>query len=184
MISVLLGSTAVFRGLGALGVRRFATWRSSTAHGMAVMLLLTASAHFVPPSVTVMPTRADMVAMVPPQLPYPELLVYATGVLELAGAAGLVWPRTRRTAAACLALLFVLMFPANAYAALNDVELAGDPASPLVPRLLEQILYVGLMGWVAWPHRSGARSRREVGANAGTGTGAVTGTGSVSTERV
>ncbi|MBV2364062.1 DoxX family protein [Streptomonospora nanhaiensis] len=150
-------STAAFRGLGALGVRRFATWRDSAAHGMAAMLLLTASAHFVPPSVTVMPTHADMVAMVPPQLPYPELLVYATGVLELAGAAGLVWPRTRRSAAACLALLFVLMFPANAYAALNEVPLAGDPATPLVPRLLEQLLYIGLMGWVAWPRGLAAK---------------------------
>jgi hypothetical protein len=50
---VLVLATLGFRALGALGVRRFARWPVSAAHGMAVMLLFTASAHFVPASVTV-----------------------------------------------------------------------------------------------------------------------------------
>ncbi|TDQ55313.1 DoxX family protein [Actinorugispora endophytica] len=151
---VLLTALAVFRTAGALGVRRFDGWRVSAAHAMAVMLLFTAGAHFAPPSVTVMPNSADLTAMVPPQIPFPELVVYGTGVLELAGAAGLVLPATRRAAAVCLALLFALMFPANAYAALNGVELAGDAPSPLVPRALEQVLYIATVTWVAWPART------------------------------
>ena len=87
---VLIAATLVFRGLGALGVRRFASWPVSAAHGMAVMLVMTASAHFVPASVTVMPNHADMVRIVPPFLPYADALVYLTGVLELLGALGLV----------------------------------------------------------------------------------------------
>jgi uncharacterized membrane protein len=153
---VLLVSLAAFRAAGALGVRRFATWRSAAAHGLAVMLVLTASAHFAPPSVTVMPTFADMVAMVPPFVPFPEAAVVLTGVLEVAGLVGLVLTRTRRAAAVCLALLFVAMFPANAYAALAGVTLAGDPATPLPQRLLEQLLYIGVAVFVAWPTRGTA----------------------------
>ncbi|RCV53518.1 DoxX family protein [Marinitenerispora sediminis] len=152
---VLLTALLAFRGLGALGVRRFRTWRVSAAHGLAVMLVLTASAHFVPPSVTVMPNSADMVGMVPPQIPFPELVVYGTGVLELAGAAGLVLPATRRVAGWCVAALFVLMFPANVYAALNGVPFAGGEPTPLAVRLPEQLLYIGVAVWAAWPSREG-----------------------------
>jgi uncharacterized membrane protein len=53
--------------------------------------------------------------MVPPFLPAPELLVTVTGVLELAGAAGLVWSRTAPWAAGGLSALLVAMFPANVY---------------------------------------------------------------------
>jgi hypothetical protein len=45
---VLILGTAGFRALGAFGVRRFAAWPAAAAHAMAVMLVLTASAHFVP----------------------------------------------------------------------------------------------------------------------------------------
>ncbi|MFK4083217.1 hypothetical protein ACI2LF_03850 [Kribbella sp. NPDC020789] len=145
IVLVLLLATAGFRGLGALGVSRYAEWRVAAAYGMAVMLLFTASAHFVPADVTVMPTHADLVAMVPPFLPYADGIVYLTGVLEFLGAAGLVLTATRRLAAACLTLLFVLLLPANIYAAVADVGLA----SPLWQRIPEQLLYIGCTLWIA-----------------------------------
>ncbi|MFI0417341.1 hypothetical protein [Spongiactinospora sp. 9N601] len=149
-VIVLVVATLFFRLLGALfGLARFATWRASAGHGLAVMLVLTASAHFVPSAVTFMPNHADMVAMVPPFVPFPTLMVYATGVLELAGAAGLLLPATRRAAGICLALLFVLMLPANIHAALADVPFAGEPATPLWQRIPEQILYIGVALWAA-----------------------------------
>src|SRR5687767_9788492 len=122
---VLILGTLGFRALGALGVRRFATWPVATAHAMAVMLLLTASAHFVPASVTVMPNHADLVRMVPPFLPYADALIYVTGVLELLGAAGLVIAATRKPAGYALAALYVGLLPANIHAALADIEFAG-----------------------------------------------------------
>jgi uncharacterized membrane protein len=71
--------------------------------------------------------RRDMVAIVPPRLtnspslrsplPAPGLLVTVTGVLELLGAVGLLFPPTRVAAAVCLFVLMLLMFPANVYAA-------------------------------------------------------------------
>lgn len=45
---LLAGPTLGFRLLGLLGVRRFASWRTSAAHGLAVMLVATATAHFAP----------------------------------------------------------------------------------------------------------------------------------------
>ncbi|MFC9694329.1 hypothetical protein ACFTSF_37645 [Kribbella sp. NPDC056951] len=145
IVLVLLLATAAFRGLGVLGVRRYGEWRVAAAHGMAVMLLFTASAHFVPAGVTVMPTHEDLVAMVPPFVPYADGLVYLTGVLEFLGAAGLVLTATRRLAAAALALLFVLLLPANIYAAVADVS----KASPLWQRIPEQLLYIACVLWVA-----------------------------------
>jgi uncharacterized membrane protein len=144
VVIVLLVATLVFRLLGVLGVARFATWRVSAAHGLAVMLVMTASAHFVPAGVTFMPNHADMVAMVPPFVPLPAVMVYLTGVLELAGAVGLVLDGTRRAAGICLALLFVLLLPANVYAAL-----AGQEVTPLWQRVPEQVLYIGIALWAA-----------------------------------
>nr|WP_236715003.1 hypothetical protein [Nonomuraea pusilla] len=146
---VLVVATLAFRLLGALGVRRLAGWRASAAHGLAVMLVVTASAHFVPEGVTVMPTHADLVRMVPPFVPFPGAVVYLTGVLELAGAAGLVLPATRRAAGFCLAALFVALLPANVHAAVADVPFAGEPATPLLIRVPEQLLFIAVALWVA-----------------------------------
>ncbi|WP_427887432.1 DoxX family protein [Kribbella sp. GL6] len=146
---VLILATAGFRALGALGVRRFAAWPVAAAHAMAVMLVLTASAHFVPASVTVMPNHADMVRMVPPSLPYADALVYLTGVLELLGAAGLVVTATRKPAGYALAALFVALLPANIHAAVAHVPFAGGAATPLWQRIPEQILYLAVAVWIA-----------------------------------
>lgn len=150
LVIALLG----LRGLGALGVRRFATWPAAAAHALAIMLVMTASAHFVPSGVTVMPTHDDLVRMVPPAVPYPSAIVYLTGVLEILGALGLIIGRTRRAAAYCLAVLFVVLLPANIYAATANISLAGEPASPLWQRVPEQILYIAAALWAT----RGARS--------------------------
>lgn len=156
-VIVLLAATLTFRLLGALGVARFATWRVSAAHGLAVMLVMTASAHFVPEGVTFMPSHADMTAMVPPFVPFPGFMVYLTGLLELAGAAGLVMARTRKAAGICLALLFLALLPANVHAALNDIAFAGQPPTPLWERIPEQALYIGIALWAAAEPRADTR---------------------------
>jgi len=149
-----------FRALGALGVGRFATWRVSAAHGLAVMLVFTGTAHFTPDSFTQMPSHDDLTAMVPPWIPAPDLMVYVSGVLELLGALGLVLSETRRAAGVCLALLFAAVLPANIYAAMNDIPLNGDPATPLWFRIPEQIVYVAVALWSAGAIRSPRRVRR------------------------
>ena len=146
---VLVVATLAFRALGALGVRRFVTWPVSAAHAMAVMLVLTASAHFVPSTVTVMPNHADMVRMVRPFVPFADATIYLTGVLELLGALGLVLTATRWAAGLSLAALFVLLLPANIYAAVENVTFAGEAATPLWQRIPEQVLYIAVVLWAA-----------------------------------
>lgn len=113
------------------------SWAAAAAIGLAVMFGVTARAHFVEPR------RTGMAFMVPPSLGKPELWVAVTGVLEAIGAIGLLVPPTRVAAAVCLALLLVLMFPANVRAA---THLKGTPAvtMPLWARGLTQVWFVVL----------------------------------------
>ena len=109
LLSLVLGSLAA-RTVGWLGVDYVDSWPAAIAVGLAVMFVMTGVAHFVPGM------RRDMVAIVPPRLPKPALLVTITGVLELLGAVGLLYPPTRVAAAVCLLVLMLVMFPANVYA--------------------------------------------------------------------
>ncbi|QLL06919.1 DoxX family protein [Mycobacterium vicinigordonae] len=132
----LLLSTAVARVIGWFGVSYVDGWPEAVALGLAVMFVVTGVAHFVPP------LRTDLIAIVPPRLPAPGLLVTGTGVLELLGAAGLLLPATRTIAAACLLLLMLAMFPANIYAA----RMPNPPKSMttrLSVRSVEEAVFLG-----------------------------------------
>jgi len=133
-LALVLGTIAA-RIAGWLGVDYVADWPVAIAVGLAVMFAMTGVAHFAPSM------RRDMIAIVPPALPAPALLVTVTGVLELVGAAGLLHPPTRVAAAVCLALLMVVMFPANVYAA----RMPHPPASMtsrLDVRAAEEVVYL------------------------------------------
>jgi uncharacterized membrane protein len=108
-LSLVLGSLAA-RVVGWLGVDYVDSWPAAIAVGLALMFTMTGVAHFVPGM------RRDMIAIVPPRLPKPALLVTITGVLELLGAIGVLYPPTRVAAAVCLFALMLVMFPANVYA--------------------------------------------------------------------
>ncbi|WP_438030270.1 DoxX family protein [Sorangium sp. So ce233] len=148
---VLTVSFASLLVLGRLGVRHLASWVTCLRYALAAMFLLTASAHWGS-------RRAELVAMVPPALPSPELLVTATGILEIAGAAALLVPRLAPWAAIGLTILLVAMFPANVHAARAGLTLGGSPVTPLVPRTLLQIVFVAATVAVAINARGRNRS--------------------------
>ncbi|NNH75289.1 DoxX family membrane protein [Nocardia uniformis] len=148
-LALLIIPTLCFRLLGALGVTRLATWQVSFAHGLAVLVLFTGASHFLPDSVEAAPSHDDLTAMVPSFVPFPDFMVYLTGVLELLGAVGLILNRTRPLAGIGLAVLFVLMFPANIYAAVEDIPLNGEAPTPLWFRLPEQIVFIAVALWAA-----------------------------------
>jgi len=134
LIVLLTGSMAA-RIVGWLGIDYVDTWVKAIAVGLAAMFVLTGVAHFAPP------LRASLIAIVPPRLPAPGLLVSFTGVLELLGAVGLLVPATRIMAAVCLVLLMLAMFPANIYAA----RMPNPPKSMttrLPLRTAEEIVYL------------------------------------------
>jgi uncharacterized membrane protein len=139
---LLVVATLVFRALGALGVDLFRTWVDSARVALAMMFLLTATAHFNR-------MKEDLIRMVPPWVPNPRAVVFTTGLLEILGAVGLLVPATRRLAAWGLALMLIALFPANFNAARKNLTLRGKPVTPLAVRLPIQILFLGVTLWVA-----------------------------------
>jgi uncharacterized membrane protein len=133
----LTGGWLVARLVGLLGVAALDGWQPALRIALALMFVLTGTAHFS------RKRRGDLIRMVPPAFPRPDLLVTITGGLELAGAVGLLIPATARLAAVCLAVLMLAMFPANVYAARRGLELGGRPVTPLGPRTLLQAVFVG-----------------------------------------
>jgi uncharacterized membrane protein len=154
VLAVLLLSWVLFRAAGRAGVRAFGTWRDAGRAALAVMLCFAAAAHFTS-------AKGDLEKMVPAWMPFPHAVVFLTGVLEIAGAAGLLLARTRRLAGICLCLLFIAMFPANLKAAREGLMIGGSPATPLVWRLPMQLFLI----WLAWwSTRKPADQRTTVGA--------------------
>jgi uncharacterized membrane protein len=144
MISLfVLGvSFIVLRGLGALGVRRLSAWKDAGRLALAIMFLFTGLSHFSS-------MKHDFAAMIPAPLPNGLWVIYLAGLFEVAGAVGLLIPRTRRLAGVCLVLLLVAMFPANVNAVLNGIPLGGNAPTPLWVRAPMQLLYVGMVWWTS-----------------------------------
>ena len=135
IVTLVLGALGA-RLVGWLGVDYVDTWPSAIAVGLAAMFVVTGIAHFVNP------LRQDMIAIVPPRLPAPGLLVTITGVLELLGAVGLLYPPTRVAAAVSLFVLMLVMFPANVHASrMPNPPKSMNTRLPL--RTIEEIVFVG-----------------------------------------
>lgn len=110
-------------------------WWVALRVGLFGMFLMTGCAHWGK-------RRSDLIRMVPTALPRPDLLVTISGICELLGAFGLLFPRTAALAASGLALLLVAVFPANIRAAHEAILIAGRPATPLLPRTILQIVFL------------------------------------------
>jgi uncharacterized membrane protein len=65
------------------------------------------------------------IGIVPPTLPWPTLIVIISGIAEIAGGAGLLFPATRRAAAWGLTFLLIAVFPANIYMAAAHLPFSG-----------------------------------------------------------
>jgi uncharacterized membrane protein len=141
---VLVISTLLLRGIGAAGVALLSNWIWCLRGGLAVMFLFTASAHWGK-------QRADLIAMVPRTFRRPDLMVSATGVAELLGAAGLLIPAIAPMAAACLAVLLLALFPANIRAAREGLTIGGRPATALPLRTLLQVVFIAAVLVAGFP---------------------------------
>jgi uncharacterized membrane protein len=92
---------------------------------------------------------APFLLIMPELVPFPETVVLVTGVLEIAGAIGLLLPRWRRPAGLMLAVYAVCVFPANIRHALLGPDIAGWPLDWWYhgPRLALQPV---LVWWALW----------------------------------
>lgn len=146
-IALVAVSLALFAA-GSAGVRRLKGWPIALRGGLAALFVMTGVAHFVG-------LRSEIISMVPPAIPAPGLVVTVTGVLELAGAVGLLWTRTAPWTAGALSIYLVAVFPANVYAALEHQSSAFS--DQLIPRTLMQIVFLAATLAVFGEH---LRSRR------------------------
>jgi uncharacterized membrane protein len=97
---------------------------------------------------------ATEMRIVPDWIPWPRATVLASGVLELAGAGGLLVARLRRWAAWGLVALTVAVTPANIYMLQHADRFPGVPVIALVLRLPLQLLLL----WAIW-RVAGMRTR-------------------------
>lgn len=135
--------------LGRRGHRWVAPWNSWPAAfgcGLAALFVSSSVTHFIEPQ------RSGLEAIVPEFLPAPGLVVAASGVAEAVLAVALVVPRTRRAAAIAAIVLLVMMFPANIVAA-QGVDHPAAPNTPLVPRILLQLVFIAAATVAALPGR-------------------------------
>jgi len=88
--------------------------------GLAALLATSGVVHLVRPQV--------FEGIVPHVLPHRRALVHVSGVAELACAAGLLLPATRRPAGYAAAALLVAVFPANVQMSVDHGRRAGRRA--------------------------------------------------------
>ncbi|MCL9815029.1 DoxX family protein [Natranaeroarchaeum aerophilus] len=122
----------------------------STGYIVAGML------HFVVPEL--------YVQIVPPIFPAALLLVYLSGLAEIAVGIGLLIDRTRQYAAWATIALLIAIFPANIYMATHGVVIeglpgGGDPSS--IVRWGRLPLQAVLILWAFWYTRPPAISERK-----------------------
>jgi len=140
---VLLGVFAVCRVSGWIGVEFFREWQHCLRVALAAMFLLTSSAHWGA-------KRADLIRMVPAGLSRPDLWVTLTGIAEIAGAVGLLFPLTLKAASVGLTLLLTAVFPANARAAREHLSIGGREVPGLAVRALVQVIVSGAVIAAGW----------------------------------
>jgi uncharacterized membrane protein len=140
---VLLIVTGVLYGVGLAGVPFLDDLRTALAGGLTAMFLLTASAHWGR-------KRDSLIRMVPPGLPNAGFWVTLTGILEIAGVAGLWIPAFAPYAGTGLALMLLAMFPANVHAARINGTIGGRKVTPLPLRTLLQVIFIAAVLYAGW----------------------------------
>ncbi len=116
---------------------------------LAAGFLFAGVMHFVKPE--------PFLEIVPGWLPEHLLLVYVSGIAEIAGAIGLLFDKTRRLASLGLILLLVAVFPANINMAMNAAKFPGIPETVLWLRLPVQFLLMFLVWLTRNPDQQPAK---------------------------
>jgi len=109
---------------------------------LALFMTFAGVMHFVSPK--------GFERIVPKQLPSPRGLVYLSGVFEILGGVGLLFPFSQHLAAWGLVALFIAVFPANVNMAMNDLPL-GKTKLPRWAHWVRLPLQGVLIAW-AWAY--------------------------------
>ena len=107
----------------------------------AVCIIVAGITHFIAPD--------TYVKIVPPQLPYPEAIVYISGFFEILGGIGLLVPLVSQAAAWGLVLLLIAVYPANINMAVNNIHLDNIPDGNWFQAIRLPFQFV-LIAWAYW----------------------------------
>jgi uncharacterized membrane protein len=140
MLVLMMAPYLVVRIASAITGRDF-DLRGAAAIGLGILFIFTGIGHFV--------QTEPMAQMLPPWVPARVFLVYLTGVLEFAIAVGFLIPKFRRSAGWVAAVVLVLFFTANIYAAINHVPMGGHAWGP-VYLFIRAPLQAIILLWVYW----------------------------------
>ena len=119
---------------------------------MSVMLLFTATGHFLFPQ--------GMALMIPDFIPFKREVVLLTGLIEIAAAIGLLVPRLQVITAWLLIAFFILVLPANIHAAIQHIDYqtgarTGNGIAYLWFRIPLQVFFI------LWTYFSAIRPQRQ-----------------------
>lgn len=129
--------------------------RAPAAAGLTLLFILTGSGHFT--------DTETMAQMLPSWIPARISIVYATGVLEFIIAAGFLMQKWRPLTGRVTAIMLLIFFPANVYAAIHHVPQGGHSWGPIYLLIRTPVQLVIL----AWVYKFTIRAR-------GTGPGQIT----------
>ena len=107
----------------------------------AVCMIVAGVTHFIAPY--------PYVKIVPPQLPYPEAIVYISGFFEILGGIGLLVPFVSQAAAWGLVLLLIAVYPANINMAVNNIHIDNVPDGNWFQAIRLPFQFV-LIAWAYW----------------------------------
>ena len=107
----------------------------------AVCMIVAGITHFIAPD--------PYVKIVPPQLPYPEAIVYISGFFEILGGIGLLVPPTSQAAAWGLVVLLIAVYPSNINMAVNNIHIDNIPDGNWFQAIRLPFQFV-LIAWAYW----------------------------------
>jgi uncharacterized membrane protein len=138
MLVLLMAPYAILRLWKSFTGREFAA-AGAGAFGLTLLFVFTGSGHF---------TNTDsMTQMLPGWVPGRVPIVYLTGILEFAIAAGFLVRRLRRLTGWIAAGMLALFFSTNVYAAMNHVPQGGHAWGPVYLLIRAPLQFI-ILAWV------------------------------------
>ena len=90
------------------------------------------------------------VDIVPKYMPFALFLVYLTGVMEIVGVLGIIYPETRELTGRLMVLFLLAVYPANFHMWINDVPYNGTRLTTtghLVRLTVQMLLIIAALGF-------------------------------------
>jgi uncharacterized membrane protein len=122
---VLIGSFIFLIFFSRLGIFfKDKSYRELGSYAMVIFLVFFGLSHFY--------KQDELILMLPDFIPFPEFIIFITGIIEITLAVGLLFPTTRRLSGILIAVYFIAVLPANIYKAVNAVEISGTLSNDTV----------------------------------------------------